>query len=55
MGLNRLFRAVFCMMVVCCLIVNISPIRAEATEVTTSAIVSVAVKPVVISILKVWV
>lgn len=52
MNWNRIGRTVFCLLVVCCLIVNISPIKAEATMVTTSAIVSVAVQPIVISIIK---
>lgn len=50
---NRLFRAFLCMLLICCILINLSPIRAKATLVatTTGYIITVNVTPVVASIL----
>lgn len=50
--MSRILRTLFCFLLICCILINCFPIKAKATLVSTSAVVSVAVKPVVVSLIK---
>lgn len=51
MNIKRIGRLAVCLMLVCCLIVNISPIRAQASATATAAIVGVSAVTVACSLM----